>query len=112
MSGYYTCSFSLQSTPSYSASGTLNIQKIGDSGYQVSGNEPFQQASFSHLSGQQYLFRIPQTDIIRNGKTYYITLTATLTYESGIFETYSCQAAYGEKGVSGQMYNVNNFVLK
>lgn len=112
LSGKYACSFSIPATPSYSASGTLDIQKNGDSGYTVSGNEPFQRASLYYISGQQYQFRIPQTDIVRNGTTYYLTLTATLTYESGVFKTYSCQAAYGEKGASGSVYNVSNFKLK
>lgn len=112
LSGKYICSFSIPDTPPYSASGTIDIQKNGDSGFTVSGSEPFQKASLFYISGQQYQFRIPQTDIVRNGKTYYITLTATLTYEGGIFKTYSCQAAYGEKGVSGNTYNVSNFKLK
>ncbi len=88
------------------------MQKTGDSGYTVRGNEPFLNASLYCISGNQYQFRIPQTDIVRNGKTYYITLTATLTYDGGTFKTYSCQAAYGEKGVSGNTYNVSNFKLK
>lgn len=112
LSGKYICSFSIPDTPPYSASGTLDIQKNGDTGFTVSGSEPFQKASLFYISGQQYQFRIPQTDIVRNGKAYYITLTATLTYDGGTFKTYSCQAAYGEKGVSGNTYNVSNFKLK
>ena len=109
LSGKYICSFSI---PAYSANGTLNIQKNGDSGFIISGSEPFQKAMLSYISGQQYQFLIPQTDIIRNGKTYYITLIATLTYENGAFNTYFCQASYGEKGVSGNTYKVSNFKLK
>ena len=112
ISGEYVCSFSIAASPSYNASGIVNIQKNGDSGFTLSGSEPFQKATLFYMSGQQYQFRIPQTDIVRNGTTYYLTLTATLTYEGGAFETYFCQAAYGEKGVSGSVYNVTNFKLK
>ena len=112
ISGNYSCSFSISASSVYNVSETITIQKSGDSGFKIVGNTPFTNATIWPITGNQYQFRIPQTDIIKNGKTYYLTLVATLTYESGIFKTYSCQAAYGEKGVSGSNYTVTNFRLK
>ena len=112
LSGQYACSFSIPASPTYSVSQTIAIQKSGETSFSVTGSNPFENACFYYISGQQYQFRIPQTDIVRNGKTYYLTLTATLTYEGGAFKTYSCQAAYGEKGVSGSSYTISNFKLR
>ena len=112
LSGDYSCSFSIPASPIYSVSQTIAIQKSGETSFSVNGSSPFERASLVYISSQQYQFRIPQTDIVKNGKTYYLTLTATLTYEGGIFKTYSCQAAYGEKGVSGSSYTINNFKLR
>jgi len=111
LSGKYTCSFSIPASPEYIANGMLNIQKTGDSSYKVSGNVPFQNAKLLCFSESQYQFNIPQTEIERNGKTYYVTLFATLKYGNGVFNTSYCQAAYGEKGVSGRTYNVSDFKL-
>lgn len=112
LSGKYSCSFSVPASPIYSLSETLIIQKSGDSGFTITGNTPFTNATLWSITGNQYQFRIPQTDIIKNGKTYYLTLVATLIYEKQSFTTSSCQAAYGEKGVSGNTYTISNFKLR
>ncbi len=113
LAGSYTCSFLIPAVPqSYSVNEIVTLTKIGEGYYSVSGNTPFSSASLSHIYENQYQFRIPQTDIVKNGKTYYLTLFATLIYENGSFRTYSCQAAYGEKGVSGNTYTSVGFSLK
>lgn len=106
LSGRYTCSFSIPDV-SYRTTQTVTLTKTGDTSYSVRGKHPFEEASISYSK----TFFIPQTDIVKNGKTYYLSLSALLTYENGTFKSSFCQAAYGEKGVTGKVYDIKDFKL-
>lgn len=109
ISGNYTCSFTIPKWKRISQ--TITIDKDG----KVYGDFPFEQVTFINTSlddsNYTYRFNIPQIDFEENGKTYFFTLNAELEYKGGGFNVLICLAAYGEKEVSGDWWEIQDFTL-